>query len=288
MNAQNKLDAVRAALAGTKVDYDQFLKKLATLCDLERPEDLTDEHLRDARFEEIEDCGTARITARRIARIFRGDEETTKAQKVVIDVSSDPQKHAATLSPVQLVKHYDADNHTNPYGQRLKEVTENRRCIAFNKDGSLNVDMSKTLIDEIVNLQYPERDSVVVDGIPSPIFKVGQRPDRFADENPADPGKPLRPDGRSDCGCDWGLIDLTIRQLVHLAVTIGETNDEELDIYDRIEGKTFAQIAQRYRKASVLFQEKEELGTLPQLKIRLGKDGHVRKNNPFEGGNRVW
>jgi hypothetical protein len=191
--ATQKLDSVRTVLDGTNVPFEEFLKKFAALCGYDDPTKLTDQDFQAARFEDIEDCGVPRIKARQIARAFRGDEETkpTAPAKVVIDLASDPEKHAATLSPVQLVEHYDADNHTNPYGKRLKEVTEGRRCIVFNTDGKLNVEITKGLVDEIVNLSYPERDTVTLDDGPAPVYKVGIRPDRYADENPADPGKPL-------------------------------------------------------------------------------------------------
>jgi hypothetical protein len=289
-----KLDAVRAALSGTKVECDHFLTKFTELCGVTEAAAISDEDFAAARFEDLEECGLPRILARRVARIMRGDEDegnkTTVPQKVVIDVSSDPEKHAATLSPVQLVEHYDADNHTNPYGKRLKEVTEGRKCIVFNTDGTLNVDISKQLVDELVNLSYPERDTVNLDDGPAQVYPVGARPDRYANENPAQPGQPLYQNGESEVGCQWGDLPLNVRQLVHICVRHGECDLNEGDLFEKVEGKTFGDLCKqpRFREAAVEFKEMEKLGTLPQLKIVLGKSGKPRANDPFSGGNRVW
>jgi hypothetical protein len=284
----SKLDSARTALEGTTVNVDEFLKKLAAFYGYEDPAKLTSEELESATWEDLEECGLPKGKARQIAKIFRGSEK--KEETVVkVDISNDPEKHAATLTPVQLVDHYDPDNHTNPYGSRLKEVTEDLKCLAFNEDGSFNREISKQLVQEIVD-GYPARFEITINGLPLQTYHVGNRPDRIADENPAVPGQLLRPNGVSDVGCNWGEIDLSIRQLVYLAVKeTGETGkDSEMDIFDRIENKDFAQVAQRYRKASVKFQERKKLGTLPMLKLRLGKDGD-RPNNPFGSKpNRAW
>lgn len=294
---QERLDAARTLLEEHnakvegeegKVGIDDFFKNLASMGGT------SESALADATWEDLQDCGLPRILARSVSRVFRGPEEkVNEPQKVVVDVTGDPEKHAATLTAVQLVEHFDPENHTNPYGTKLKKDTEGRRCLAFNKDGSLNREISKQLVDEIVNLQYPERSEVTIEGIPSPTYRVGERPDRFASENPADPGTPLRPDGVSDAGCEWEKLPLNIRQLVYLAVRNGDADDDEMDLYEKVEGKSFEQVAKRFRKAAVEFGEREKLGTLPQLKIRLGGRGGVGgggKNDPFKTGqgHRVW
>ena len=298
MALQNKIDSARAALAGTKVDADEFLRKFSALCGYESVDDLQEDDLQEARWEDIEECGVPKIKARRISRIFRDSAEQLEGnlpQKVSIDITSDPDKHAKTLTPVQLVDYYDPDNPTNPYGTKLKQDAGNRRCIVFNHDGSLNVEMTKQMVEEICDLQYPERPNVVVDGVPAPIYQVGYRPDRFADENPVRPGTPLRPDGCSDKGVGWGKLPMDIRQLVYLGTKSGELKDNELDLFEKVESKTFAEVAKRCPNAAVKFKELENLGTLPQLKIRLGgTEGYVtggmiypKDNNPFTRGHRV-
>lgn len=292
MTSQSKLDAARKALEGTSVNVDEFLRKLAEFFGYQSSDQISVEDLEAATWEDLQECGLPRGKARLIAtNIFRGEEKPSKEQQVIkIDVSNDPEKHAVTLTGPQLVDFYDPDNYTNPYGKRLKEITEGRKCLVFNKDGSLNRDITKQLVDELLN-QYPEREEVAVDGLPSRVYKIGERPDRYASENPCAPGKPLRPDGVSDVGCDWGKVPLEVRQLVYLAVKRGDLHADEADVFEKVEGKTFADVAKRpwFRQAAVEFQEREKLNTLPQLKIRLGSGGIVgRPNNPFTTGHRVF
>ena len=174
MTLQNRLDAAREILEQHnsliegeegKVDIDNFFKKLSTMGGT------SEAALANATWEDLQDCDLPRILARSVSKVFRGAEEEKKdaPQKIVLDVSNDPEKHAASLTAAKLVEHFDPENHTNPYGKKLKDDTEGRRCLAFNKDGTLNVEISKGLVDEIVNLQYPERAEVTIDGIPSPI-----------------------------------------------------------------------------------------------------------------------
>lgn len=292
MTLQSKLDAARKALEGTTVNVDEFLRKLAEFFGYQSADQISVEDLEAATWEDLQECGLPRGKARLIStNIFRGEDKTSKEQVIKVDISNDPEKHAATLTGPQLVDYYDPDNHTNPYGERLKKITEGRRCLVFNKDGSLNREITKQLVDELLN-QYPEREEVAVAGLPTRVLSVGERPDRYADENPCQPGKPLRPDGVSDNGCEWGKVPVEIRQLVYLAVKRGDVNaDDEADVYEKVEGKTFADVVKRpwFRKAAVEFQEREKLNTLPQLKLRLGRGNAAgRPNNPFTTGHRVF
>lgn len=291
MTVQQLLDGARESLQGTKVDPDHFFKKLAEFFGYEDPASLTVDDLSSATWEDLEECGLPKGKAKTIAnKVFREKEAEKPAeqQKVVVDITSDPEKHAATLKPAQLVDFYDPDNPTNPYGKHLKDATEGRRCLAFGKDGSFNTEISKTLVQEIID-GYPERTEVIIEGLPLPTYKVGDKPDRYADENPAVPGEPLRPNGESDAGCAWNSLPFNVRQLVYLAVESGEADDDEQDIFDKVEGKTFEQVAKRYRQAAVDFHEKEKVNMLPQLKIRLGgSDSGRRPNDPFGRGNKCW
>lgn len=294
MTLQNKLDSARTALDGTNVNADKFFKKFSALCGYDSSDQIQEADLQDARWEDIEECGVPKIKARRISRIFRAGcvplpDELEQPQKVVVDITCNPSEHAKTLTPVQLVEHYDPDNPTNPYGVKLQQDANGHRCIVFNHDGTLNVELTKRLVDEICNLQYPERGTVNVEGVPAPVYFVGIRPNRYANENPAQPGTPLRPDGCSDKGVEWGNLPLEIRQLVYLGVKSGELKDDEFDLFEKVDGKFFAQIAKRCSNAAIKFKELEQLGTLPQLKIRLGGgSGHATDhNNPFTRGHRV-
>jgi hypothetical protein len=90
---------------------------------------------------------------------------------------------------------------------------------------------------------------------------------------------------------------MDIRQLVYLGTGTGELKDTEIDLFEKVVNKDFAEVAKRCPNAAVKFKELENLGTLPQLKIRLGGTGgygHIsgginypKGNNPFTRGHRV-
>lgn len=292
MSLQSKFEVARNVLAKTKVDLDQFKTKLADFFGYASPDDLTDEDLESLSYESLKACGIPEGKAPLLARSWRTNEDKPQPQIVKIDISDDPERHAASLKPVELAEKYDPDNATNPYGRKLKEITEGRKCLVFNKDGSYNVALTKQLVQEIVD-GYPDRQEITVDGIPLPTYPVGDRPDRLADENPFEHRSPLRADGTSDAGCNWGNVTKEVKQLVYIAVEISDPGlggDIEQDVFDKVDGKDFAKIAGRYRKAAVEYHNREKVGTLPQLKVRLGgKTGvPVRVNNPFTTGHKAW
>ncbi len=280
MTTETKLAAARATLEGTTVNWDQFCKKLAEFFGYDSIDKIGEDDISCMRFEDLEDCGLPRGKARRVAQIFRGQEtETPAPTKVVMDVTSDPEKHAAILSPVECVDHYNPEDPSNPYGQRIAVATGKRKCIVFDPSGQFHAEMTKLLVQEIID-GYPERESVTVDDVPGLlVYAVGERPDRFVPENPAKPGTPLSrmPD------FDWKTIPTDIQQLLYIAVkeTKEAAGDSEYDLWDKIYGKNFNQVAKRYPKAAVVFRSREAANTLPQLKIRIGNGKGQKPNDPF-------
>lgn len=278
MTTEAKLAAARATLEGTTVNWDQFCKKLAEFFGYDSIEKVGEDDISCMRFEDLEDCGLPRGKARRVAQIFRGQEEVAAPTKIVMDVTSDPEKHAITISPVECVDHYNPEDPSNPYGERIRVATKDRRCIVFDVEGHFHAEMTKLLVQEIID-GYPERDSVTVDEVPHlPVFPVGARPDRFVAENPAKPGTPISkmPD------FDWRKVGLDVQQLLYIAVkeTREAAGTSEYDLFEWIIDKTFNQVAKRYPKAAMAFHKHKASDTLPQLKIRIG-NGKDRPNDPF-------
>lgn len=282
MSIDAKLEAARTTLQDTTVNFDQFCQKLAKFFGYDSHTKIQEDDITCLRFEDLEDCGLPRGKARRVALIFRGQETESKSAppKVVLDISNDPEKHAITIPVVNCVDRYNPDDFSNPYGKRIADATGNRKCLAFDVTGKFHTEMSKLLIQEILD-GYPERDSITVDEIPGlPTYTVGERPDRFVSENPAKPGTPL---SRLH-DIDWVVISTEIKQLIYIAVkeTKEAKNSEEFDIHEKVEGKTFNQVAKRYPKAAKQFQIRAASNTLPQLKIRIGNGGGSQKpNDPF-------
>ena len=279
MSIETKLASARANLEGTSINWDHFCKKLAEFFGYNSIDKIKEDDISCLRFEDLEDCGLPRGKARRIALIFRGqDYDTPPPTKMVIDVTSDPEKHAISLSPVECVEYYRPDDPTSPYGRRIAEATGKRKCLAFDEEGRYDVEMSKLLVQEILD-GYPERDIVSVGGVVGlPTYAVGQRPDRFVSENPAKPGTPLSkmPD------FDWSTIPTDVQQLLYIAVK--ETKEaaphSEYELWEKVAGQSFNQVAKRWQQAAKQFQLRKQANTLPQLKIRIGSSGQ-KSNDPF-------
>ena len=292
MNLQEKLDASRDALHGTTVNFDHFLNNLAVFFGYGTKEapstvHLTDDDLQAATWEDLQDCGCPKGKARQIAKIFRGDASDGLKDKIVI-VNDDPVVLAAKLKPTELVAKYDPQEPDNPFGVRLKALSNGQRFIVFNNDGTVNVPVSQTLLQELRD-SYPERQNTVVNSEVHYTYAVGVRPSRYADEHPLFPGTILRPDYTSDADIDWKPISLSVRQLVYLAVKTGDLKGkDEQDVRDLIEGKTFNDLGKRWKNAALKFKELSETNQLPQLKIKLGVAGNGKQQNPFAVGNRVW
>lgn len=282
MTTETKLATARATLEGTTVNWDQFCKKLAEFFGYDSIDKVQEDDISCMRFEDLEDCGLPRGKARRVAQIFRGSDPEVGAStptKVIMDITNDPEKHAATLSPVECVERYDPDDPSNPYGQRIAAATGKRKCIVFDPSGQFHVEMTKMLVQEIID-GYPERESVTVDDVPGLlVYAVGERPDKFVPENPAKPGTPLSrmPD------FTWQTIPTDVQQLLYIAVK--ETKEaatySEFELWEQIAGNSFQQVAKRYPKAAVVYRSREAANTLPQLKIRIGNGRGQKPNDPF-------
>jgi hypothetical protein len=126
-----------------------------------------------------------------------------------------------------------------------------------------------------------------VDGVMKPLYRVGEKPDNLVDENPLYPGRALRPDGTCDqLNRSWAGVSLKIRQLAYLAVK--ETKEhlvgtisahDTLDHALALSTQAWEWLSSRYPKAAMLYAEKEKQGTLPTLKIELGKQTN-KPNDP--------
>lgn len=263
-----------------KINVDSVLKQIR------KNGGTSDQRLARIRFEDLENWGTPSLLAREVAEVFRG-LETAKPEKIII-LDDDPVKLANKLKPSELVEKYDPENPDNPFGEKLKILSDGQRFIVFNNDGTVNVSVSQNLLQELRN-SYPERQNVIVESDVHKTYSVGDRPSRYADEHPLWHGKMLRPDGTSDAGIDWKSVPLQVRQLVYLAVNLEPAvlqGKDEQDIRDLIDSKTFNELGKRWKNAYLKFKELSETNQLPQLKIKLGKGSD--KQNPFEVGNRVW
>ncbi|GAG41499.1 unnamed protein product, partial [marine sediment metagenome] len=157
-----------------------------------------------------------------------------------------------------------------------------------NDDGSVNVDKSAELIGDIQN-DLPELEKVLIDGVPKQIFKIGERTDNYADENPIYPGRVLRSGGTCDqTGRSWDGVSTVIRQLLHIAVTetselaIRSLDDAHNALDKAVSSDAEKIIRSRYQEASIYFDECLKTGELPVLKIALGSNSsNGKREDPF-------
>lgn len=261
-------ERLKAQLELHKVDSAEVMKQLAGIGATD------DALLKYISAQDLIGAGVSNLTARAIIEALGLNEKPV--QNITV-VSDDPVVRASRLKPSELVDEYDVTDPLNPYGERLKRLVKNRKCLVFNADGSFNVEGTKALVAELIEF-FPERENVLVGEELLPVYRIGDRPARLVDENPFFQGEPLRPNGQSDNHVPWLELPLDVRQLVYLTSDSGETedtndSDAEHEMFDLCQGKKFTTIAKRFPKAAMLFQAKKETNTLPPLKVKLNPDG---------------
>lgn len=287
MSYETKLEQARAkieehnARVTNKVDATKFIE-----C-LQNKGATSDETLGFTRYEDLVGCGLPEILARTIVEsIFRKNVglllETKPDSKVFVS-----EKKALAMTIKDLVERYDPVEFDNPVGKRLATLSKGHPCIAFNTDGSVNVEASAK---EVKSLRdgFEAREHTKVNGTPTRLYKVGDRPGNFLDENPLYPGRPLR-DGECDqTGRGWDGVSQVVKTVLHLAVTrTGELSISQLkdahDTLDLVVGKDAAAaeaiVRQRFQKASIMYGDLEQEGKLPTLKLARGSAS--KKQDPF-------
>lgn len=214
------------------------------------------------------------VVAKEIAKIFRGNE-TVEHRPV-------SRRRTERMTLRELVENFDPEEHTSAIAKRLYEISNGQAFIVFESGRVVDVETTMKLILEIKQGHKGRADIKVNDKIKR-VHKIGQLPDNYADENPLYPQRPLRPDGTCDqTGRSWEGVPLEIMQLVRLAITTGELkvnletahNTLDMAMGEGAEEK----LRNRYRKASVLFDEKPD--DRPKLKISLAwsSTGNLFKN----------
>lgn len=265
------------AVGDNAVDFEAFFAKL------KKSGGTSEDRLRACSFEDLENWGLPKLLANEVGRVFRDTKEAGKKAYI-------SSARAAAMSVAELLSQYDPREADNPVGKRLVEISKNQPCVVFNDDGSVNVEASTNILNEIRE-GYPSRDTVIVEGIPQPVYRVDERPDQFADENPLYPGRPLRPNGDCDqTSRSWNGVPHKLRVLLHLART--RTGELKVDsvreastIMDLAVAGDESQIRRFHPEASKLYDELERKGDIPSLKIALGGTSGARRNDPFAVGS---
>lgn len=227
---------------------------------------VTDATLSDLTPEDLESIGVPRMLARRFVKMVGGS--STDGSKNVVIIDDNPVNLAARLKPEELIEQYDPLDPTSPYGVRLKQISNGVKFFAYNSDGTVSIPLSQRFLREILD-GYPARKTAIVNGKPQELYAVGERPARYADENPVVIGTMLRPDGMSDTHVHWGSIPLEVRQLIYIATKECKLGWDEVTYYEYVHGKSFNDVAKRMPEAAVKFEKLKGTESLPSLKIEL-------------------
>lgn len=267
-----------------KINWDKFLAKLQDMGGT------SDDVLKAVTWEDLKECGVPVILARRLAFVFReqGDGDSGKSSWV-------SERKASEMSEKQLLERYNPKDVTNPIANRLKSLSKNQPCIVFASDGSVNVEKSTILLKDLQD-GLPPIDIYTVDDKPVNVYKIGDRPDMFFDENPVFKGQALRTgEICGQTGVSWAGISQEIRQLVWLAVNHTEEYklskmsdvDDLMNIIAYEDG--FNKLSKRFRKASLKLDSLKKTGNPPLLKISVNdlKGKSQKENNPF-GENKIY
>jgi len=249
-----------------KIDVNDFQKRLKKIGGTS--EDL----LSELKWEDLEKCGLPTLIARKVATIFRKPSTEDRPSARSIEV----------MTPVELLVNFNPSHLSSLIAKRLKEATQGKKFLVFN-NGNINIDISTKLLQEIVK-NYPQRDTIIIDGKPCKVYAVGESVGEFVDENPIYQGRPLRPDDTCDqLNRSWSGVPLIVRQLIYICVTkthdIRVTHEKAHDILDlALASDAEQKIRQRFPKASIALDELIEAGQAPTLKVRLGTQ---KINDPF-------
>jgi hypothetical protein len=226
-----------------------------------------------------------RVLAKEIADIFRSKSAASETDEKR-PISG---KKADKMTPRELVEAFDPEDYSNAVGVRLATISKGEKFIVYSNGRIVDGDSTFKLLLEIKS-GYPGRDDVDVNGVIKKTYRIGELPENYADENPLYRDRPLRPDGTCDqSGRSWEGVDLSVRQLIRVAMDEGElrvTHEIAHDTLDIVmETDALKKLRSRYRKAAIKFDELAKTGNLPTLKIPLG--GGSEGTNPFSGGKQV-
>lgn len=282
--ARETIEQHNSNVTENKVDFDVFVEKLRNMGGS------SDEALKAVSWEDLQDCGLPKIMARRLSYVFRQDSQDEGGGSAYIS-----PKKVHSLSRKELVERYDPKDAKSPVGKKLKDLSNGKAFIVFNDNGKVNVEDSVKLLDDLLN-GLPEVETAFVGERPFPVYKIGDRFDAYAEENPLYPTKVLRSEERCcQTGRSWAGVSLDIRQLLYIAIK--QTKELEVktvavasDIMDKVMATdcTLDTLRSRYPKASKMHDELKNIGRLPLLKIKLGGSSS-KSNDPFNSSKpKIW
>ena len=206
-------------------------------------------------------------------------------------------KKADKMSLKELCAALDPEEPNNPVGKRLTEIARGRPFIIYESGRIVHIDGTFSQISAL-KAGHPAVDAAVVNGRPVKVWKLGELPDNFADENPLYPNRPLRPDGTCDQTLrSYSGIPKDVRQFLRVALNMGAKRggfdiNSIKDANDHMDEALGGLAAlQKYNRVSIEFEDLAKKNKLPDLQIELvaPKDipHQAEKKSPFAEGNKV-
>ena len=267
------------------VDSDEFISRIKSVGGT------SEARLKRFSYEEILECmpdvdgRKPNVLAKEIAAIFRGNpEEDRPGQPRPIG-----SKKAERMTAEELVHAFDPEEYSNAVGKRLQAMSKGEPFIVFESGRIVDAGMTQKMLDE-VKQGFPGRTKVEVGDLIKQVYRIGQLPDSYAQENPLYPLRPLRPDGTCDqLNRSWDGVSQEVRQLVYLAVAEGELKvdiEAAHNIMDIVIGDStaFKKLSKRYPNAALAFEKHKSMGNLPQLVLAM-PIGEMKPG--FGGGKKV-
>lgn len=225
-------------------------------------------------WEDIENCGIPKILAKQIAtEAFRCN---------ITAVAGFSHGSIDQLSPSSLLDRCDPQDKNCPYSKRLNELAEGKRFVVYNKDGSLNREVTLMILDRLED--FPNLEHYSLDSGPTAVHKIGVKIDTIVDEDPFRPGKPLMPNGFSIGGIDWSAISMYHKQLVHIIMRGNDgANQNEYDLAESCRNVT---ITKKFPSYVVMLDDMIKRGVEPKLRIHHNDSSKNTKqnklNDPFK------
>lgn len=276
-----------------KIFFDDFMAKL-TAKDMGGT---SEEALKACSWEDLQSCGLPKLMARSLAKYFRQGESSGSTKSAYVS-----ERKAASLSFKELLERYSPRDSKSKVAKRLKELSEGKPCIVFDDNNKIIIDVSFRLLEDIVEGLPLVTTAFVGEGDkqkPRDVFKIGERPDFYAVENPLYPSEILRSgESCSHTGRSWAGISNDVRQLLWIAIEktselLIDSPSDAIDVLDRVVKKecTLDSLRSRYPSASKVYDEASKMGVLPRLSLRVGytkiSADNRRGNNPF-GENETY
>lgn len=220
------------------------------------------------------------LVARLLVKIFRDQSEGMG------DTASDEPKaitaeQCREASDRWLIDNYDWCRPNSLVVEELqRRATEHgqpARFIVVDGDGKIHISQTLRLLKEL-RQGHPPVETTPVNGVPREVILLGDKPDEYHHEHPLIQGKALRGQLDED-DRDWvNGLKLETRLILRLAVGTSElsrpSRQQIREIFERYSGDDgLTRAHQDFPRATVEYGKRKEAGTLPTLRIQIGRQG---------------